>query len=105
MLDAYDPKARWAERVRTALTAVLRFLDVDRGAGQLLIVGSLGAGRLALERRRRGIAQIIALVDEGRRDSRTGEELPPLTAEGIVGGVLSVLHSRLLEETHHDSWS
>lgn len=27
-----------------------------------------------------------------------GDELPPLTAEGIVGGVLSVLHSRLLDD-------
>jgi AcrR family transcriptional regulator len=96
VLDAYDPKAKWVERVRTALTAVLQFLDVDRGAGQLLIVGSLGAGHIALERRGRGIAQIIALVDEGRTEIKAGAELPPLTAEGIVGGVLSVLHSRLL---------
>ena len=96
VLDVYDSKARWVERVRTALIAVLRFLDADRGAGQLLIVGSLGAGHTALERRGRGIAQIIALIDEGRTETKAGAELPPLTAEGIVGGVLSVLHSRLL---------
>jgi AcrR family transcriptional regulator len=99
VFDAYDPQAKWIERVRAALTAVLQFLDGERLAGQLLIVGSLGAGNLALERRRRGIAQIIALVDQGRTGSKTGDELPPLTAEGIVGGVLSVLHSRLLEDT------
>jgi AcrR family transcriptional regulator len=96
VLDAYDPDAKWVERVRTALTAVLQFLDVERGAGQLLIVASLGAGHNALERRRGGIAQIIALLDEGGNESKTGAELPPLTAEGIVGGVLSVLHARLL---------
>jgi AcrR family transcriptional regulator len=96
VLEVYDPKGKWVERVRTALTAVLQFLDVDRGAGQLLIVGSLGAGHIALERRGRGIAQIIALIDEGRTETKAGVELPPLTAEGIVGGVLSVLHSRLL---------
>src|SRR6185312_8134249 len=43
----------------------------------------------------------IAVVDEGRAltgrgKARAGEELPPLTAEGIVGGVLSILHTRLL---------
>jgi AcrR family transcriptional regulator len=97
MLDEYDPKAKWVERVRTALTALLRFLDVERGAGQLLIVGSLGAGHRALERRRRGIVQIVALVDEGRNETKAGSDLPALTAEGIVGGVLSVLHSRLLD--------
>jgi AcrR family transcriptional regulator len=96
VLDAYDSQANWVERVRAALTAVLQFLDVERGAGQLLIVGSLGAGHNALERRQRGIAQIITLLDEGRTETKTGSELPPLTAEGIVGGVLSVLHSRLL---------
>jgi AcrR family transcriptional regulator len=98
VLDAYAPRAKWVERVRTALTAVLQFLDVERDAGQLLIVGSLGAGYKALERRRRGIAQIIALIDQGRNETKTGNELPPLTAEGIAGGVLSVLHSRLLDE-------
>jgi AcrR family transcriptional regulator len=94
--DAHDPDAKWVDRVRAALTAALQFLDGDPLAGQLLIVGSLGAGQHALERRRRGIAQIIAIVDQGRTESKTGQELPPLTAEGIVGGVLSVLHSRLL---------
>jgi AcrR family transcriptional regulator len=97
-LDGYDPKAGWAERCRTALTGLLSFLDVERGMGQLLVVGSLGAGASALERRRRVLAQMIALVDQGRSETKAGSELPSLTAEGIVGGVLSVLHSRLLDE-------
>jgi AcrR family transcriptional regulator/DNA-binding MarR family transcriptional regulator len=99
VLDAYDPGAKWVGRVRTALIAALQFLDVERGAGQLLVVGSLGAGHRALERRRRGIAQIISLIDQGRTESKAGQELPPLTAEGIVGGVLSVLHARLLDSS------
>ena len=97
VLDAYDPNAKWAERLRTALTNSLAFLDVERGVGQLLIVGSLGAGAKALERRRRVLAQMITLIDEGRKDAKAGTELPPLTAEGIAGGVLSVLHARLLD--------
>ncbi len=90
-LESYDPTAGWAERIRTALTGLLSFLDAERGMGQLIVVGSLGAGHKALLRRRRGIAQIIAVVDEGRMERESGSELPPLTAEGIVGGVLSVL--------------
>ncbi|MFZ1154561.1 MAG: TetR family transcriptional regulator [Solirubrobacteraceae bacterium] len=96
VLDSYSPAARWVERTRSALTASLSFLDMERGAGQILIVGSLGAGARALERRQRVLAQMITLVDEGRKETRAGSELPPLTAEGVVGGVLSVLHSRLL---------
>jgi AcrR family transcriptional regulator len=99
VLDTYDPNAKWVERVREALIGLLRFLEVERSAGQLLIVGSLGAGPQALERRRDRIAQIISLIDEGRNERKAGDELPPLTAEGIVGGVLSVLHSRLLDDS------
>ncbi len=98
VLGAYDPKAGWVERIRASLAGLLSFLDMERGLGGLLIVGSLGAGARALERRRRVLARAIALVDQGRKESKAGDELPPLTAEGIVGGVLSVLHSRLLED-------
>lgn len=95
VFDAYDPGAGWAERIRSALAALLSFLDAEPDWSRLLIVGSLGAGTHALERRRYLLAQMIAVVDEGRAQAKKGEELPPLTAEGIVGGVLSVLHTRL----------
>jgi AcrR family transcriptional regulator len=98
VLGSYDPDAAWVERIRVALTGLLCFLEAERGIGRLLIVGSLGAGRDVLERRRCGIAQMISLVDEGRKQTKASTDLPVLTAEGIVGGVLSVLHTRLLEE-------
>jgi AcrR family transcriptional regulator len=99
MLEGYDPHARWAERLRGALVALLSFLDTEHGAGQLLIVGSLGAGTAVLECRRRVLAQTIGLVDEGRLEAKAGAQPPPLTAEGVLGGVLSVLHSRLLDRS------
>jgi AcrR family transcriptional regulator len=98
VLDAYDPTAQWHLRIRAALTSLLSFLDTEPAAGRLLIVGSLGAGAKALERRQRMLAHVVAAVDEGRKESKGGAELAPLTADGVVGGVLSVLHSRLLEE-------
>lgn len=96
VLDGYDRRARWVERVRAALTGLLAFLEAEPRTGHLLVVGSLGSGTMALERRREVLAQTIAVIDEGRSASKGSECLPPLTAEGIVGGVLSVLHSRLL---------
>jgi AcrR family transcriptional regulator len=96
VLDGYDANAQWVERLRTALIGLLSFVDVERGAGQLLIVGSLGAGASALERRQRALTQMIALIDEGRTETKAGAEPPLLTAEGLAGGVLSVLHARLL---------
>jgi AcrR family transcriptional regulator len=93
---AWDPNAKWVDRIRAALVALLSFFDSDRATAHLLIVGSLGAGPGALERRREALARIVSAIDEGRAESKLGDQLPPLTAEGVVGGVLSVLHARLL---------
>jgi AcrR family transcriptional regulator len=95
VLPAYREEGRWSERIRASLIALLESLDADPVTGHLLIVGSLGAGARAQERRGIVLSQIIAAVDEGRNESRAGAPPPPLTAEGIVGGVLSILHARL----------
>jgi AcrR family transcriptional regulator len=99
VFDAYDPEAKWAERLRSALTALLVFLDTEPGVGRLLVVESLGAGPAALERRSRLLAHVVAAVDEGRREARAGAGVTPLTAEGAVGAVLSVTHARLLAQS------
>jgi AcrR family transcriptional regulator len=96
VLAAYDPRASWVARIRLGLLAGLEYLDAEPGMGQLLVVGSLGAGEKALARRGHVLAKAIAAVDEGRKETKAGGALPSLTAEGAVGGVLSVLHSRLL---------
>jgi AcrR family transcriptional regulator len=95
VLPAYREEGRWVERIRASLIALLEFLEADPVTGHLLIVGSLGAGARALERRGSVLSQVIAAVDEGRQESKIGAQAPPLTAEGIVGGVLSILHARL----------
>ncbi len=102
VLDSHDPRAPWVERVRSALTAVLVFLEEERASAVLLVVGSLAAGPHAQELRSRVLAQLCAAVDEGRGESRAGASLPPLTAEGVVGGALSILHARLAAPTGRD---
>jgi AcrR family transcriptional regulator/DNA-binding MarR family transcriptional regulator len=81
----------WQERIRAALTALLYLLDEDPGLGRLVVVESLAAGPRALERRNRVLARLIAAVDEGR----AGSGPAPLTAEGVVGAVSSILYARL----------
>jgi AcrR family transcriptional regulator len=95
VLDAYEPQAKWAERIRGALAALLVFLDTEPGVGRLLVVESLGAGPAAMERRSRVLAHAVAVVDEGRREARAGAGVTPLTAEAAAGAVLSVIHARL----------
>jgi AcrR family transcriptional regulator/DNA-binding MarR family transcriptional regulator len=95
VLEGYDRDAKWRDRIRIALTGLLSFLDDEPGMGRLLIVESLGAGGEVLERRGRVLGELVAAVDEGRREGGPGREPSRLVAEGIVGGVLSILHSRL----------
>jgi AcrR family transcriptional regulator len=97
VVPAYEQKGTWQAKIRAALTALLEYLDHEPRAGRLVIVETLGAGHKALERRRRSIAQILTIVDQGRQEGKTGASAPPLAAEGIVGGVLSVLHGRLTQ--------
>jgi len=99
VLGHYDSDAEWLERIRAALAGLLTFLDAEPDTGRLLIIGSLGAGAEALERRQHVLAHLTAVVDQGREERKTGKDLPALTAEGIVGGVLSVLHTRLSDRS------
>jgi AcrR family transcriptional regulator len=97
VLPAFVREERWRRRVGAALLALLEFLDDEPHMAGLLIVESLGAGERALARRRQVLERVHAAVDEGRCEARGGAALPPLTPEAAVGGVLSVLHSRLCE--------
>lgn len=87
---------KWVDRVRAGLVGLLSFLDEDPVAGRLVIVEALGAGVQTLEARRRVLARIVAIVDRGRTQPRASRDAPPLTAEGVVGAVFSVIHARML---------
>jgi AcrR family transcriptional regulator len=96
VLPAYTAPGGWRERMRASLVALLEFLHDEPFLGRLMIVDTLGAGTRALERRGQLLGLVIAAVEEGRADAKRGDGGSPLTAEGIVGGVLSVLHSRIV---------
>ncbi len=95
--EAVTEEDSWRGRVRAGLCALLAFFDDEPLLGSLLVVDALGAGPHVLERRARVLEALIAGVDEGRAEAPVGEELPPLTAEGLVGAVLAVVHARMLE--------
>jgi len=93
---AWQQEGKWRERMRGALIELLAFLDNDPVTGRLLVVDTLGAGHKALERRRNVLAQVIAAVDEGRGEGKEGRAPPPLTGEGVVGAVASIIYGRML---------
>jgi AcrR family transcriptional regulator/DNA-binding MarR family transcriptional regulator len=97
VLPAYQVSGRWRERIRSALMALLRFFDERPSTARVLVLESLGGGSKVLERRQRALRPIVAAIDGGRGDARAGLEPSPLTAEGLAGAVLAVIHARLLE--------
>jgi AcrR family transcriptional regulator len=100
VVPAYEQPGSWRVRMRSALVALLGCLEHDRATGRLLIVESLAAGPGALERRQDVLVHILPIVEEGAAEAQVPGDPPALTAEGIVGGVLSVLHSRLTDKSN-----
>jgi AcrR family transcriptional regulator len=94
---AYVDGHKWQEKIRGGLTALLEFCEREPRVGRLVFVDSLAAEPRVLEMRRSVVSVAIGVVDSGRDEIRGGSEPPPLTAEGIVGSVVSVIQSRLLD--------
>jgi AcrR family transcriptional regulator/DNA-binding MarR family transcriptional regulator len=98
VVEAYEREGSWREQVRAGLWALLVFLDQEPATARLCVVESLAAGPRVLERRAVVLRVLVRAIDEGRAATqRRAAPLPPLTAEGVVGAVLSVIHTRLSE--------
>jgi AcrR family transcriptional regulator len=91
---AHDSGRRWVDRMRAGLTALLEFFDEEPQLARLCVLQSAAAGPAALARRVEVLDELARKVDEGRDLAR--RQPPPLTAEGIVGGVLTVIGTRLV---------
>jgi AcrR family transcriptional regulator/DNA-binding MarR family transcriptional regulator len=96
VIPAYETPGSWLERVRAGLGALLGFLDDEPQLGALCVLDILGAGRAALERRSEVVEALVDAIDGGRGSARAGLRPTRLTAEGVVGAVLAVLHARLV---------
>ena len=86
----------WRVRVRAGLTALLELFDSEPALARMCVVETLKGGPQVLAWRRGALDMLVAAIDEGRAESKSSP--PPLTAEGTVGGVLYVIHTRLLEQ-------
>ena len=91
----------WRDRVRLGLEAVLKFAIREPDTARTMVVEARAASAAAVRRR-------VELLDEFARclDEQARELLPepppqtPVTASGIVGGVESLLYSRLCKHEY-----
>jgi AcrR family transcriptional regulator len=94
VVPLYASAGSWRVRVRRALTALLQLFDAEPDLARLCVVETLKGGPPVLERRRALLEAVATAIDQGRVGKGGGP--PPLTAEGVVGGVVSVIHTRLI---------
>jgi AcrR family transcriptional regulator len=97
VVSVYAHEARWRERIRASLAALLAFFDAEPALARACLVETLKAGPAVLERRRHVLDVLISAVDQGRGEAKGAIGPPPLTADSAVGGAFSVVHARLLE--------
>jgi AcrR family transcriptional regulator len=95
VLAAYRAERKWEEQIRAGLVELLVFLEEEPTVGRVLIVESLAGDSRILGERERVLGKLAAAIDRGRGPSTGHDSLPPLTAEGLVGGALAVIHARI----------
>lgn len=96
VLAAIAREPSWRGQVRAGLWAVLELFDEEPGLAGLCVVDSLGAGPAVLRQRTQVVQELVGAVHRGRLMSPAGLRPSRVTAEGIVGGVLAVLHDRVV---------
>lgn len=91
--------APWSEQMRLGLEALLCELARNPDGARVLLVECLGAGETPITRLRRAIARAIPILEQGLSGVEAGGEshLPPQISEAIAGGIVSILHRRVLE--------
>jgi len=88
---------RWADRVRAGLVELLGFLDDERGWARVLFCNAPVDSAVAFRCEQRVMGVLTVLMDDGSPQA-VGEVTwePQLTGEFVVGGVFSVIRSRIL---------
>ena len=85
----------WRERVRGGLWTILCCLDREPVLARVCVAQALQGGPRVLARREEILARLARVLDEGHSEERA-RACPPLTGEGLVGAVFSIVYARLV---------
>jgi AcrR family transcriptional regulator len=104
VLGQMSVDAPWPERIRRGLRAMLWVIAEHPDRARFAMIECLGAaGQAAAERLRSAETMFAVIVEQGREyaasiEGCSVEHLSELTAEGIVGGIVAIVHRRVHEE-------
>ena len=92
---AFAREAVWRDGVRSALAALLVFLDSEPLLARVWLVDSLGAGSWALERRERKLAAMreLALASWPAAEAQSASAL---SVDGAIASVLGVIQTHIV---------
>jgi AcrR family transcriptional regulator/DNA-binding MarR family transcriptional regulator len=93
--EAYQGERRWEDRVRAVVERLLVFFEENPGRARLLLLESSTAGEAALRRLGEVLGELARVIHAGSRPNVRFRGSSPVIAEGVVGGVLAVVQSRL----------
>jgi AcrR family transcriptional regulator len=95
--------AVWRDRVRYGLEALLRFASREPDTARTLVVEARAASEAAVKRRVELLDDFArCLDDEARQLLPESPSQTTVTAAGIVGGVESLLYSRLCKQEYDE---
>ncbi len=92
----------WRGRIRRAFEIFMAFVVSEPAFARLCLVDILAAGPRALERRDAAARRFTGFLEEAAGAAPVDHYVPPAVPEAIVGGVQSVITSRLLNGRAHE---
>jgi AcrR family transcriptional regulator len=91
----------WRDRVRHGLEALLAFATREPDIARALVVESRAASAAAVQRRVKLLDEFASCLDTAARKLLPKPTaVTPVTASGVVGGVESLLYSRLCKQQY-----
>jgi hypothetical protein len=97
VIAAYEqPELDWPQRVRAAIRALLAFLAARPAYARMCIVEVLAAGEPAIERYNSAVRVLAGLLDEGRDQLTSAEEVPASMAGAVIEGAAFLIREQVL---------
>lgn len=96
------PGADWGARVRRGFETFMAYVVTEPHFARLCLVEVLAAGPRALERRDAAVRRFSAFLSQAAATAPGQPLIPPTVPEAIVGGVQTVVTSRLLNGRAHE---
>jgi AcrR family transcriptional regulator len=93
---AYVAESSWLAAIRSALHGLLCLIDEEPTLARIWFVDAMAAPEVVHARKAEVSAMLAAVVDRGRELAGESRKPTRLTGEATVGGILQIIHTRLV---------